>query len=634
MVVRLSTPIALRRLVRKPASLVLSLFVVLTALSLQAQGTWGTRGISRRFAVSGSRLYAAEGRGVGVYDLVTTTRLETATRDDETTDVAMLGTGELVSLTAAGIDRWTIQPSGRLTLKTTLARRGFTRIAATPSLVAAADDSHVFFYSTANGGLEPNGGMLAGGSINAMTFHGDTLVLALESVGVQLIDPTDPTTVVPVAEPAKDLAVSGDTLYLASGGSGLVVISLAGTPHVIDRLAAGEANLTRIAASGSRVYAVERDHIVHVYDATNPAALVQTGTLDSPTTALAASGTSLLIGGVPVDAYGLPTDTGVPLSVYDTSQAGPPRQVALVSEVSVPVSGVALSPNGSLAYVVDRPFLRVLDVSQSAAPKQIASLRVDNIEDHVRINASGTRVVLYNRGDVQLVDVTNPYAPKLLNVWHSFGRPPSRAGFLHDFVLEANWTTGFHVLDFDHYDPPAIIGSMKMDYHELAIKTNGDTAYIAAERSALAPVDLRNPNHPFNPTVLYLWMQEGVFADANDEHADLLLARTPDGVHVLDLADPLLPVDVSSIPSPHATAIAASGQALYIAADGMVTPFDLTNAAQPAMGTSVMRATAPQQMATVAGKIVIADTYEVRVYGPNTAPVPPQRSSHPRVARP
>ena len=102
----------------------------------------------------------------------------------------------------------------------------------------------------------------------------------------------------------------------------------------------------------------------------------------------------------------------------------------------------------------------------------------------------------------------------------------------------------------------------------------------------------------------------------------------------LDLADPLLPVDVSSIPSPDATAIAASGQTLYIAADGIVTPFDLTNAAQPAVGTSVMRATAPQQMATIAGKLVIADTYEVRVYGPNTPPVPPPRSSHPRLVRP
>lgn len=632
MAVQVSMAIALRRVVHRPVSLLL--FAALASFPLHAQGTWGSRGISRRFVISGTRLYAAEGRGVGVVDLETTTRLDAATRDDETTDLAMLGTSELVSLTAAGIDRWAILPNGRLSLETTVARRGMTRIAATSNIVAVANDRNVSFYSTADGVLEPMGSMVADNSINAMTFHGDMLVLALESVGVQLIDPTDPSALVSIPEPAKDLAIAGETLYLAGGGSGLVVVSLEGTPHVIGRYASGEANLTRIAASSSRVYAVEEDHLTHVYDATNPAALVQTGLLDAPVTAIAARDMSLLIGGVPADAFGLPTGAGTPLSVFDTSEVGAPAEVALVNEVSVPVSGVALSPAGSIAYIVDYPFLRVLDVSQSAAPKEIASLRIEGIQDHVRINATGTRIVLYNRGDVQLVDVTNPYAPKLLNVWHSGGSPPSRAGFLHDFLVEANWTTGFHVVDFDHYNPPGLIGSMKMDYHELSIKTNTDTAYIAAERSSLASIDLRNPNRPFNPFLNFLWMEEGVFADANEQHADLLLVRAPGGVHVLSLTDPLAPVDVSFIPSPDAAAMAASGQTLYIAADGFVTPVDLTSAGQPAVGVSLLRATAPKQMATVGGKLVIADTYWVRVYGPDTAPVPPPRSSHPRAARP
>jgi hypothetical protein len=570
-----------------------------------------------------------------VYDLATTARLEAATRDDETTDVAMLGQAELVSLTAAGIDRWTVQPNGRLTLKTTRPQRGLTHIAATPALVAAASDHFVYFFSTANGGLDPAGSMQTDASVNAMAFHGDTLVLGLENVGIQLIDPAHPAALVSVPEAVKDLAISGDTLYLASGGNGIVVIALDGAPNVIGRLAAGEANITRIAASNSRVFAVESDHIVHVYDATDPSALVGIGVLDVPASAVAATGSSLLAGGVPLDTYGLPSGTGVPLGMFDASQPGTPRDVAHVDEVSVPVSGAVLSPGGSLAYVVDRPYLRVLDVSRSAAPKQIASLRIDNIQDHVRINASGSRVVLYNRGDVQLVDVSNPYAPKLINVWHSLGRPPSRAGFLHDLVLEANWTTGFHVLDFDHYNPPAIVGYMKMDYHELAIKTNADTAYISAERSAIAPIDLRNPHQPLNSSALVLWMEEGVFADANAQHADLLLARAPDGVHILDLTDPLRPVESGMIPAPDATAIAASGQTLYIAEDGVVTPVDLTNEAQPALGIAVMRATAPLQMAALAGKVVIADTYSVRVYGPDTASVPPPPGpSHPRAARP
>jgi hypothetical protein len=146
--------------------------------------------------------------------------------------------------------------------------------------------------------------------------------------------------------------------------------------------------------------------------------------------------------------------------------------------------------------------------------------------------------------------------------------------------------------------------------------------------------DLTNPTHPFNSYAVYVWMREGAFADANDTHADLLLARAPDGVHVFNLADPLRPVQVSLIVMPDAAAIAAGGQSLYIAASGFVVPVDLTNAASPSLGTSGMRATAPMQMVTAAGKVVIADTYGVRVYGPDTPPVPRPRLSHPRAARP
>lgn len=621
----------MRKLVLPALSLLLSL---LTVGSLHAQGIWGSRAISHRFVVSGTRLYAAEGRGVGVYDLATATRLESATRDDETFDVATLGTGELVSLTAAGIDRWTIQPNGRLSLTTTLARRGLTHIAASPTIVAASTDSMVNLYSTANGQLNPAGAVMVDGVVNALAFHGDTLIIAIDGIEVEFVDSHNTASNSLLAEQAKDLFVSGNTLYLAAGGNGLVIIDLTGTPHVVGRTESGQANLTRVVASGTRVYGVENDHVVHIYETANPAAVIEAESLDEPATAIAASGFSVYTSGMRVDEFGLPLETGVPLRVFQASIDGSLHAVGQVTEPAGPVSGVAISPNGSLAYVVDRPYLRVLDISQSAAPKQIAALLMDNIQDHIRINGNGTRVVLYNRGDAQLVDVTNPYAPRFINVWHSLGRPPSRAGFLHDYVLEANWTTGFHVLDYDHYTPPAIIGAMKMDYHELVIKAGSDTAYISAQRVALAPVDLRDPVHPTNPTVKYLWMQEGAFADANDSHADLLLARTPEGVKVMTLADPLSPAEVSSIPMPDAVSITAAGQTLYIAASGHVVPVDLSDAEMPSLGTSTMRATAPQQMATAAGKLVIADTYAVRVVGPDTAPVPPSRPAHPRAVRP
>ena len=42
---------------------------LIPALAFAQSGEWGSRGVSRRFAVRGERLFAVDGRGVSVYDV-------------------------------------------------------------------------------------------------------------------------------------------------------------------------------------------------------------------------------------------------------------------------------------------------------------------------------------------------------------------------------------------------------------------------------------------------------------------------------------------------------------------------------------------------------------------------------------
>ena len=64
----------------------------------------------------------------------------------------------------------------------------------------------------------------------------------------------------------------------------------------------------------------------------------------------------------------------------------------------------------------------------------MVGLAIDAIEDHVKL--LGKQVILYGRGDVDLVDVSDPYRPKLVKVFHSFGRPPSNAAFARDTIVD------------------------------------------------------------------------------------------------------------------------------------------------------------------------------------------------------
>src|SRR6185436_18199380 len=95
--------------------------------------------VSRSFLVDGNRLFAADNRGVSVYDISTDTprRVAVATGDDETRDLALQGSTLLVA-TARGIDRFAVAPNGALARGETFRDlRDVTNIAASADRIAA-----------------------------------------------------------------------------------------------------------------------------------------------------------------------------------------------------------------------------------------------------------------------------------------------------------------------------------------------------------------------------------------------------------------------------------------------------------------------------------------------------------------
>src|SRR5439155_1105525 len=157
--------------------------------------------------------------------------------------------------------------------------------------------------------------------------------------------------------------------------------------------------------------------------------------------AIAASGSRLFVSGTIFDQFGLPTETGAPIRVFDASDAAATRLAGEFRDLAGPVSGVVT--DGTFAYVVDRPYFRVIDVSNSASPRELASLLIDNIGDRVKVN--GTLALLFGRGDVQILDINNPYAPRLVNVYHAQGGP-RECCIARDTIVEANPYSGLHVV--------------------------------------------------------------------------------------------------------------------------------------------------------------------------------------------
>ena len=584
----------------------LVLFLLLASSPLSA-AVWGSRGVSHALLVRDNLVYDIDGRGVAVYDTAAFQRVSVVESSAETLDGAFAG-DNLFVLTRQGIDRY----DRSLFLHEQLPARGFTHLRANDNWIVTAAATSLTVWRN---DLTQARKLTFMNGVNAIALNGDALYVALDQFGIAVVDLTTGEQSV-VAENAQDLVVNGDKLYVASGVNGLVVADVADplSPRVIRRQGAGETNLAHVAVAGTRIAASESPSTIHIFDDSGEVARID----NEPVQTLAASGTHLFVSGTNFDRFGLATETGIPLRAYDV--AGAPRVIGEIKDLAGPVSGAAT--DGTLAYVVDRPFFRVIDVSNTSAPRELASLAIDNIEDHVKL--LGKEVILYGRGDVDLVDVSDPYRPRLEKVFHSFGRPPSNAAFARDTILEGNPWSGFHVVDFVDYPQPAQVGGIKGHYYEI-VANGGDVAYIAGEGVSIAVIDLRDRNNPVTAKVIRIGVRQAFLR--NNE----LVVRSADGLHVFSLADPLDPVETSFVPmtEPGLAGPAEDGVLVWI--DDALVRADL--AARTIVDSGLV-ALSPMQIDSAGAKIVVADRYGLRVYGPNTAPPPPPPPVRRRAARP
>lgn len=603
-----------------------SLALVILAICSVAHGQsgeWGSRGITRRILASGNRVYAADGRGVAVYDVSQSTvrRVGVAETSAESLDVALIGDRDLAVATRAGIERYEINPDGSLT--------DLANYPGSNATVLAGNSQYVAGYTgTSINVWRPDMSIVAifplTQPVAALAWHRNTLVAAMPGTAIMLFDPSGDRPPVTLAERAEDVEVAGDRLWAAVGVDGVVQydISNDSSPVLVSRSAPGDRNFTRIAVGPTRVVAAEAPSAIDVFDVSSGTPALA-NRFEDPVQTIAMSGSRLFVGGSIIDRYGETRELGEPLRVFDLTVAAAPVLAAVYSDLAGPLSGVAT--DGTLAYVSDFPFFRVIDVSTTTAPREISSIIVNNIGDHVRVR--GNLAILYGRGQVQIVDVSNPYAPAVIKTWDAQGGPPSTAAFLGDNFIEANPFSGFHVVDFTHFATPGQIGGIKGHYYDVA-SNGGDVAYVAQEAVTLATIDVADSHAPSLVTSTVIAPLQAEIAAATANHPELIVVQTKSAIRIYSVANSRSPLLLSSTPTMTTGVIATDGDAAYVAMPGSVQKIDLRDPAHPQFAATGMRAVAPIRIASANGKVVIADKYSLRIYGPNTAPpapAPPQR---------
>ena len=597
-----------------------ALLLVFLSLPVLAQGVWGERGISRRFVVSGNLLYAADGRGVSVYDVsnpAAIRRIDVESGDAESRDLALIGTSDLVLATAKGIDRFSINADGTLNrLGFTEVPGGVTRIAATSTVAIAAAGKTLLILSRSGDALATEFSQTFTNDLRAVAASGTTAYAAIDRSGIYAISTTTGATLTTIAVNASGLAISGNTLWASADVRGLFAIDLT-SGAIRGSAGEGQFRLADVAVAGDRVYALELPNRVHIFSGANPAQPALLASMTDWVNVFAASGTRLFLAGATVDDEKMTFETGAPVRVFNMADAAAPVLLGEFRDLAGPVSGVWT--DGSVAYVIDAPLLRVIDVSDTENPKEMTSIAVPNIQDHIRVKNG--RAINYGRLWVHLIDVANPRKPKVLGSWHTQGHAPSFAALARDTIVEANDYSGLHVVDYSDPTNMHQISGRIFHYHDIAA---GDDAIYTIQSATFLTIDLTDRRKVVDRTVhsaQYVSMDTVPPNAPNPHHVAL---RTTQGVALYTLEhDRFDPRLQKFVPFSSPGLLATNDDSVFVARDGFLHRLSVANPS--GFVATEMAVTSPMQISIAGEKVVVADRYRLRVYGPDTTPPPPAR---------
>ena len=408
-------------------------------------------------------------------------------------------------------------------------------------------------------------GQVSGRSFFDVVVSGTTAYAA--GTGLRLFDVSTPATPVArgvVAVPGGSVlsvALSGTTVYLASGNAGLAVVNAANpaAPTLTSTLALG-GFATRVAVVGTRAYLSVNDVGLVVVDVSNPAAPVELGRFaiaSSQVRSVAVSGTTAVVG----------RDDGV--VVLDVSNPAAITQRGTLG-FGVNGSGQSVVLAGTTAYVGNRySGVRVLDIANPAAPVQ--TRLIDNGGFSFKVNVvGGIAYVADLLGQVRLVDVSTPAAPRELGRVRGI---PNATGVdvangIAYVVDRGGAGVGLTRVDVSNPANPVVLGSVSTGGAAYGLDLDGPTLYIANGYGAAGsgPGSLLSASVAAGYTLLDEEQPGNQAFDVRVAGGRAYVATFGSGLSIFDVSNPaaMAPLSLNAVGN-FASSVEVDGTTAYLA---------------------------------------------------------------------
>lgn len=395
-------------------------------------------------------------------------------------------------------------------------------------------------YAAGTGGLEvfdvtdPTNPVLLGsvalaGGPSGLAVDGPLAYVAARSGGLFVVDCTNPASPLQVGALAtggmvQDVAVAGNLLYLANDGLGLQIVDVEDptTPVLVGSLATG-GNAQDVAVHGGIAYLADYSEGLQIIDVSDPT---------------------------------IPTL----LNNYN------PGNIVVDVWVDFPIAYIA-------NWLQD---LTIIDVSDPLNPVHLSQTPTDGIVNGVE--AHGDRLHVSDRGaGVKVFDVSDPSAPVLVGGVNPVNDAESATAD-GEFAAVPSRGTGTHLVRTSHASRLVERGSYYAPGTSADVDVQGGRAYLA-HSDALRILDISSPG---SISELGSWTGLAYGVELDGRYA--CVSSYGDGINILDIADPALPVLVGNYNTPgFATSSTLDGDVLYVADFSSVQILDVSDRTNPAL---------------------------------------------------
>lgn len=237
--------------------------------------------------------------------------------------------------------------------------------------------------------------------------------------------------------------------------------------------------------------------------------------------------------------------------ILDVSDLTSPFRVAVYSRVSQARDVVV---SGGTAYLADHDAgVQMINVSDPSAPVQIGIYT--DVAYAAGLSLNGSSLAVADIGSrLTVLDVSSPENPLAAAFVDVDGKP---YGVCSDgrYIYAALWTDGLAIVDMADPDSPAAVGAYRNQDEFSGFDLMGQTACIATYGDGLRLIDLSAVS-PVRESGAYAVPALG--RDAAVYHSLALFGGSElgfEGVGILDLSDPALPVELARIAAPESGSV-------------------------------------------------------------------------------